>query len=244
VTRPPYFRSARWPRGFRLGALLLALWSTAGALGCGATPMPEPPSLDGGRIGPGPVGIVALSEPHNVPIAGAPGAATPGATLRALNLDLDLPAVSATVAPDGSFSSSVLASAGNELRFQAVLEGMRSAPADLLYTSQGGDQLTPSPRLDCLRLTPGFDLDLPASGSARLRIENSCAGAATLASPRFRSGGRFALDTSLPLEIPAGGEGNLDVRLTSPAAEDVLFFDVTQGTQTLRYPIGLFAAQQ
>jgi hypothetical protein len=225
--------------------MLLAL-STAGALGCGpqgATPMPEPPSIDGGRIGPGPLGIVALSEPHLVPIEGAPGAATAGATLRAINLDLDVPVVSATVAADGSFTTSVLASAGNELRFQALLQGGRSAPADFVYTSAGGDQLTPSQRFACLALSPGFDLDLSASGSASLRLENSCAGGVTLASPRLRSGGSFALDPALPLVIPAGGEGSLELRLTSPGAEDVLFLDVTQGTQTLRYPIGLFPAQ-
>jgi hypothetical protein len=224
--------------------LLLVLWSTAGALGCGATPMPEPPSIDGGRIGPAPVGVIALSEPHQVPIAGQPGAVTPGATLRAINLDRDVPVVSATVAADGSFSSSVLASNGDELRLQALLGGMRSAPADFLYTSMGGDQLTPSPRFACLALSPGYDLDVPASGSARLHIENACDGAVTVTNPRFRSGGRFTVDTPLPLDIPAGGEGALDVRLTSPGAEDVLFLDLTQGTQTLRYPVGLFAAQQ
>lgn len=206
--------------------------------------MPEPPSIDGGRIGPGPLGVIALSEPHEVPIAGSAGAATPGATLRALNLDRDVPVTSATVKPDGSFITSVLASTGDELRLQAVLDGMRSTPADYLYTSSGGDQLTPSPRLDCLVLSPGFDLDVPASGSVRLRVDNSCGAAVILTNPRFRSGGRFAVDTSFPVELPAGGEGNLDARLTSPGAEDVLFLDVTQGAQTLRYPIGLFAAQQ
>lgn len=244
MTRPPVLPAACWLRGFRLGALLLTLWSAAGTLGCGATPMPEPPSIDGGLIGPGPMGIIALSEPHQVPIAGQPGAATPGATLRAINLDREVPIVSATVAADGSFSSSVLASNGDELRFQALLGGMRSLPSDFLYTSLGGDQLTPSPRFGCLALSPGFDLDVPASGSARLRIENSCDSAVSLATARFRSGGSFTLDTLLPLDIPAGGKGTLDVRLTAPVAEDVLFVDVTQGTQTLRYPIGLFSEQQ
>jgi hypothetical protein len=206
--------------------------------------MPEPPSIDGGRISPGPLGIIALSEPHELPVAGAPGAATPGATLRALNLDREVPIVSGPVAADGSFNTSLLASSGDELRFQALLAGMRSLPADFLYASAGGDQLVPSSRLDCLALSPGFDLDVPASGSARLRIENSCARTVTLASPRFRSGGRFTLDAALPLEIAAGSEASLDVRVTPAAsgAEDVLFIDVQQGTQPLRYPIGLFAA--
>ena len=65
----------------------------------------------------------------------------------------------------------------------------------------------------------------------------------TVANPRFRSGGRFTLDSSLPIEVPAGGQGSLDL-LASPGAEDVLFLDLTQGAQTLRYPVGLFSAAE
>jgi len=205
--------------------------------------MPEPPSIDGGRIGPGPMDISTLSEPHLVPIAGKPGAATAGSVVRVLNLDLQLPAVSARAAADGSFATSVLASAGNELRFEALSEGRRSAPADFIYTSNAGDQLTPSPRHDCLTLSPGFDLEVPASGVATLRLSNECADAITLATPRFRSAGAFELATPLPLLVAAGGEGQLELRLsaaTPGAAEDVLFLDVTLATRTLRYPIGLF----
>jgi hypothetical protein len=203
--------------------------------------MPEPPSIDGGRIGPGMATISVLSEPHAVPIAGEPGAASAGAVVRVLNLDLALPAVSATAAADGSFAISVLASAGNELRFQAVRQGQRSAPADFLYSSEAGDQLTPSPRHDCLTLSAGFDLDLPPSGAAVLQLRNGCSEPITFDAPRFRSGGAFTLDTPLPLVVPAGGVGELAVRLTADAAEDVLFVDATRATRTLRYPIGLFS---
>jgi hypothetical protein len=204
--------------------------------------MPEPPSIDGGRIGPGLLGISILSEPHAVPIAGQPGAATPGAVVRVLNLDLDLPPVSATAAADGSFETSVLASAGNELRLQALRQGQRSEPADFLYTSDLGDQLTPSPRHDCLTLSPGFDLDIPPNGTTSLQLQNDCSEPITFDTPRFRSGGAFTLDTPLPLSVPAGGAGQLTLRVSAAtgAAEDVLFVDVTRAAQTLRYPIGLF----
>ena len=89
MSRSPHSPSAtRSSRAFRRAALGLALWFAASVVGCGATPMPEPPSLYGDHIGPGPMGISTLSEPHQVRVAGAPGAATPGSTLRALNLDL------------------------------------------------------------------------------------------------------------------------------------------------------------
>jgi len=205
--------------------------------------MPEPPSINGGRIGPGPLGITTLSEPHEVPITGAPGAASAGALVRVLNLDLALPAVSVTAAADGSFETSVLASAGNELRFEALRQGQRSAPADFLYTSDGGDQLSRSPRHGCLTLSPGFDLDVQASGAATLQLQNGCPEPITFASPRFRGGGAFTLDTALPLVIAAGGEGELELRRSAAtgAAEDVLFVDATRAAQTLRYPIGLFS---
>jgi hypothetical protein len=207
--------------------------------------MPEPPSIDGVLIGLAPVAITVLSEPHPVSIAGEPGAATAGAVVRVLNLDLDLPAVTATAATDGSFATSVLASAGNELRFEAVQQDQRSAPADLLYTSEGGDQLSPSPRYDCLSLVPGFDLDVPVSGTASLQLHNGCPEPITFDVPRFRSSGDFTLDTPLPLVVPAGAVGELQLRLTvaTGAAEDVLFVDASRATQTLRYPIGLFRAE-
>jgi hypothetical protein len=205
--------------------------------------MPEPPSLDGGRIGPAPLGITVLTEPHAVSVAGARAAASAGSIVRVLNLDLDLPAVSATAAADGSFQTSVLASAGNELRFEALRDGQRSAPADFLYTSEGGDQLTPSPRYDCLTLSPGFDVEVPPSGVATLQLSNQCSEPLTLAAPSFRSGGRFQLATPLPLVIAPAAAGQLELRVaggTPGAVEDVLFLQTTLGAQTVRYPIGLF----
>jgi hypothetical protein len=207
--------------------------------------MPEPPSLDGGLISPAAVGIIPLSEPRAVPIAGEPGAATPGSVVRVLNLDLDPPSVSASAASDGSFSTTVLASDGNELRFQAVQQGVRSAPVDFIFSSEGGDQLTPSPRHDCITLEPGFDLDV-GSGAATLRIQSSCPDAVRIDSPRFRVGGSFELVTPLPI-IVTNAEATLEFRLANtaaPASEDILFVDVTTGARTLRYPIGLFAAEE
>jgi hypothetical protein len=208
--------------------------------------MPEPPSLDGGLIGLAPVGIVVLSEPRLLPIAGQPGAATPGASVRVIDLDTRDPGVSTTAASDGSFALTVPVRSGDELRLQAQTDSARSEPVDLIYRSvEPVDTLEPSPRHDCVTLDPGFEVAFAGSASRSLRVQNACSGPIVLAAPRFRlDGADFELESVLPLTLPAGSEGRLDLtRLspTPPAREDVLFVDVSLADQVLRYPIGLFA---
>jgi hypothetical protein len=241
VTRRPNTR--RPARSVRCG-LLLAL--VLGLTHCGATPMPEPPSLDGGLIGLAPVGIMILSEPRQLPIGGQPGAATPGAIVRAIDLDTLDPSVSTTAASDGSFTLTVAVRSGDELRLQAQTESGRSAAVDLIYRSvEFVDTLTQSPRHECVTLEPGFELDFADSVSRSLRVRNSCSSPIVLAGPRFRLGtADFELDSSLPITLEAGGEGLLDLRLLSPTPplrEDVLFVDIALADQVLRYPIGLYA---
>jgi hypothetical protein len=209
-----------------------------------ATPMPEPPSLDGGRIALAP-GVVPLSEPHPVAIEGAPGAATPGALVRALDLDDTGPAVTAQAGADGAFTLTLYASDGDELRLQAVSAGVRSEPVDLLHPD--GGSLTPSPRHACVALAPGLELPFSAE-LVELRIENQCSESITLDNPRLRlDNGEFELATALPLSVPAGGEATLAVRrllAPPPAREDVLFVDVDLGGLVIRYPIGLFSPSE
>lgn len=239
--------SLPYPRGLvgRGGALLCAL----GLAACGpqgATPMPEPPSIDGGLIGPDREGISILSEPHPVPLAGSAGAVTPGAQVRVLNLDdAALPAVTSTAAADGSFQLTILATSGDELRVSALLSGQRSAPVDFLYTFELRDVLTQSPRHACVTLQPGFELELGA-GRASVRFDNACAEPIQLAAPRFRTGTDFVLVTELPLVVAAGDSAVLELspRSELPAArEDVWFTDVTLGSSLIRYPVGVFTAE-
>jgi hypothetical protein len=254
--RSALFRYCTNPRGLagRGGALsyVVRAWGFGlGALGlaaCGpqaATPMPEPPSIDGGLIGPDREGISILMEPRPVPLVGSTGAVTPGALVRVLNLDAGSPADTVVAAADGSFQLSVLASNGDELRFSAVLEGRRSAPVDFIYTSDFGDDLTASPRHACVTLQPGLELEL-ASSRASVPFQNACSGPIQLASPRFRTGADFALITALPLVVGAGESGAVELELRNappPAREDVWFTDVTLGSTALRYPIGVFAEE-
>ena len=208
--------------------------------------MPEPPSLDPGLIGLAPVGAVVLSEPRLLPIAGLPGAATPGASVRVLDLDTRDPAVSTTAASDGSFALLVPVRSGDELRLQAQTGGARSEPVDLIYRSvELADTLEPSPRHDCVTLDPGFELAFAGSVSRSLRVQNACSGPIVLSAPRFRlDGADFELESVLPLTLPAGSEGLLDLTLlrpAPPAREDVLFVDISLDGRALRYPIGLYA---
>jgi hypothetical protein len=243
VTRRPNTR--RRARSIRCGLLLTLV---LGLTHCGATPMPEPPSLDGGLIGLAPVGIVVLSEPRLLPIAGLPGAATPGAIVRVLDLDSRDPAVSTTAASDGSFTLTVPVRSGHELRLQAQLESARSAPVDLTYASvELADTLEPSPRYECVTLEPGFELDFAGSVSRSLRVRNSCGSPIVLAAPRFRlDSADFELTTTLPRTLAPGSDALLELTLlsaTPPAREDVLFVDLSLAEQVLRYPISLYAPE-
>jgi hypothetical protein len=208
--------------------------------------MPEPPSLDGSLIGPsllpGPT-INVLSDPEPVRLAGRAGAATPGAQVQVLDLDGAQPPVTATVGADGSFEVTVLASGGDELRFQVRQRGERSVPVDFIYASDTEDLLTPSPRHACVVLQPGFEVEL-AAGRASVRLQNDCPALIQLASPRFRIGADFALLTALPLVVASGEFVALEIELRNPpppAREDIWFVDVTLGSSPLRYPIGVFA---
>ncbi|MEY4548265.1 MAG: hypothetical protein RL685_4460 [Pseudomonadota bacterium] len=236
------------PRGLvcRGGALLCALGLVAcGPQPQGATPMPEPPSIDGSLIGPslapGPISV--LSDPQPVRLAGRAGAATPLAQVQALNLDGAQPPVSVAAGADGSFQLTVLASSGDELRFQVRQGGERSAPVDFIYSYDSGDVLTASPRHACVALLPGFELEL-ATARASVRFQNDCAAPIQLAAPRFRAGADFALLTPLPQVVAAGESLAVELELRNPPPpprEDVWFVDVTLGSTLLRYPIGVFA---
>lgn len=230
--------------------LALAIVCSLAATQCGpqvATPLPEPPSIDGGKIGLDDIGAVtALSEPHPLPIAGAPGAVTGGSIVRVLNLDEANAAVSAQADADGAFEITVMVSDGDELRFQAVQNGERSEPVDFIHGSiTGPDALTPSPRHPCVVLQPGLELRYDELGPLPLRVLNDCAEPLSLGAPRFRlDDGEFALDSELPLVVPPSSEATLDISLLElppPLREDVLFIDSSVGGETIRYPIGLYA---
>ncbi len=230
------------PFALRLPRALASSLALAAAA-CGpqvATPLPEPPSLDGRTITTG--DIVPVVNNDSRTFSATPGAATPGATVRVLNLDRTTPAVATTVNADGSFTVSVPASLGEELRVEAINEAGRSAPIDFIYAQP---TLLPSPRHACISLTPGPFVPFVAAGSSTLVIQNDCDEAVLLSGARTRLGSaEFPVPTNIPTEIPAGETASIELTFTRTntnfsAAEDVLFIDLQVGTLSIRYPIGV-----
>ena len=225
--------------------------------GCGpgaATPMPEPPSLvDLSRVGPPTVGAEAQGtngEAHE--IDGAPGAVPGNAVVRITNLDSTDTAYSTTALSDGRFTIQVPVVFGNELRLEWLLGGERSAPVDALFSKDQHTpplpfRLQPSARFDCVSLKPGFELDFGTAGTGALFVEiaNQCSSDLSIDSQTLRRMlPDFSTQTALPLTIAVGTSANLDVgysRIDAAGAEDTLFFNLTQGGTTIRYPVTLSA---
>jgi hypothetical protein len=213
--------------------------------------MPEPPAFDGSRIGPVVPDVRLFVEPHPVVVKGQPGAVTPGSLVRALNLDAVEPAVQVSSARDGSFQLTLLANVGDEVRFEAVAGGLRSAPIDVIVSQvDSEDAFEPSPRHDCVELEPGYQVPLASSGRAQWIIRNTCDDVLSLGTPRFRltttGTGELTLVTALPLAVPPGESASLELTSAPGAtlpADQVLFIDVSLAERLIRYPFGVYPVE-
>lgn len=220
---------------------------TLGACGPGAaTPMPEPPTLRLGRIGPPATGVVLNGEGRD--LYGSPGAGPAGALVSVTNLDRMDPSYVSSVQPDGSFSLTVPVKNGEELRFDWLRGAERGKPQDALFFADDLPlppviHLEPSARFECLTLTPGFALDFARTSTGSVVIQSRCPEPVLLDMPRTRLGiPEVQLQTPLPLTIGVGESATLEIAFTPGPTqrEEVLFFNVTEGAQTIRYPITLF----
>jgi len=232
--------------------LLLATSWFVLAGGCGpgvATPMPEPPSVIDPTLLGAPEIAPTVASPGFVDIAGRPGAAPPNATVRVTNLDgQDVP-YSTTAFPDGHFLVSVAAADGNELRFEWLSADKRSAPSDVLFVQPGlsSFSLQPSPRFDCVELSPGFVLDFAttAADALLLQIKNQCASDLGIGMLTLRRGlPDFAPLSDAAGTFPPGSVATITVSHSAAsvsAAEDTLFVPLSQGDTVIRYPITLSA---
>lgn len=252
----PHSLPSFWRRSCSALASSVALLAGAWLLGaCGpgvATPMPEPPAaafdLGGINRDPSPV-TTELGSVDAGYILGGVNTVPPGATVRITNLDTTNTVAATTADARGAFNAVVFANNGQELRFEWVKDGQRSAPADAIVERPDPAvmvlRVTPAPRLSCLKLTPGFVLNFSGNGTATLSVENGCASGVTLQNPRTRTNlGDFAVTSAFPRSIPAGESASVDVTFTRAAAglrEEVLLVDVVQDATTFRYPITLRA---
>jgi hypothetical protein len=228
------------------------VWLLASACGPGvATPMPEPPTVfDLTAVGQ-PSGLVAAAgkEPDSKTIHVFEDRLPAHSTVRVTNLDRMDPTVAVDV-PEGRGTDLIVSVIdGEELRFEAVTGELRSEPADAIFVLDdplsGAFHLAPAERFACLKLEPGYRLDITGATRATLSLENGCASPLTLDNPRSRLAlPDFTLDTAPPIEVAAAASTELTVDF-APAApgvrEDVLFIDVTLDGTTLRYPFTLRA---
>jgi len=211
-----------------------------------ATPMPEPPAIDVGGVTGREYAATAGDNgaEASVTFETGPGATTAGARVRATNLDGTAPVSNSFARADGSFSVTALAARGDTLRLQAVLDGVRGPPVDIVY--MGANSFSAVTRPDCLDLAPGLWLTFEDGEPTQdVTLSSTCTGAVSVENPRARlSLADFALETSLPVTLDPGGEATLRVRFEPTSAgerEDVLFFDaIGADAEVIRYPVTVF----
>lgn len=237
-----------------LAMLATSLWFAGGCGPGAATPMPEPPAfaptpLDITLVGPPHTVIVPTAEGTAQELDGEPGAAPGSAEVRVTNLDGTDEAYATTAFADGHFSITLPVKFGDELRFEWLLGAQRSNPVDALYLqdTNGSFRLQASPRFDCVALKPGFVLDFGAAqnDTLSLQVQNQCPTELSIDSHSLRRNlPDFSCSTATPLTFAPGTSASLDISLarsSNTAVEDTLFFNLTQGGTTIRYPVTLSA---
>jgi|GEM_PF-3170183 hypothetical protein len=238
-----------------LATLATSLWFAGGCGPGAATPMPEPPSfaptspVNITQIGPPNTPVLPTSASATQELDGKPGAAPSNAVVRVTDLDGTDKAYATTAFADGHFSITLPVKFGDELRFEWLLDGQRSEPVDALYLedASGSFRLQPSPRFDCVKLSPGFVLDFGTaqSDTLSLQVQNNCQAGLSIDSHSLRRNlPDFSCSTATPLTFAPGASATLDVSLarsSNTAVEDTLFFNLTQGGTTIRYPVTLSA---
>lgn len=227
---------------------LAACWLTIACGPQGATPVPQPPlgafpldSIATPKVDPDTRNVVVLSSR---PMGSSKGSPVPGGLIRVTDLDSTASPVQTTVDDAGAFSLSLPFALGDELRFEWLLDGQRSTPADAVLTSgPAALALVPSPRFACLGVEPAYFVGFGSATRAELTLTNRCGSAVTVDGPRTRLGlADFALDPALPLTVPGAANAALSFtfeRSTAGIREDVLFVDVTLAGESVRYPITL-----
>jgi hypothetical protein len=173
---------------------------------CLGTPQPDPPNM---VVDPSHLFGYGTDGPPTVLIQGEAGAVQPAdVVLRIYSLDREEPAVDVTPAPDGSFSVEVPGEIGGEFRLQALLDGDRSLPVDVVV--DGVDRVSPAPRplTDCLTVSPEWETTMGPGGEATIRLRNDCAEPVVLSRVAIRTPvSAFAVVSPTTLEaLPVGAE--------------------------------------
>jgi hypothetical protein len=198
--------------------------------------------VDSSRVTTQAVTMIPGMEEASVTVAGEAAAARGSTTVRAMNLDDQALPVATTARSDGSFELTVLAAAMHELRFEMLLTDGRSEPTDLRLSD--AFELTESPRLSCLSVSPGLSLAFEAGQARTVELSNDCDGPLSLAV----AGSRLeVMAYQLVMEIPAVIEPGQTVAISiqaleaaADADENVLFLTATGDAIEARYPLTLY----
>jgi len=235
------------PAVAHLSRTLIALLAVSFLCACSLRPQPEPPPAQ-----PDVVPTLLSADPASPAamtggsLSGAPGAVSPGATLRAYNLDTSQPPSETIAAPDGSFEMPLDMLPGDEVRLQATLGGARSNPLDVVIGESAG---VPSPASRpfavCLTAVDEFSFGVLPQGSDVERsvvLSNDCAFGITLSAIEMRRpiAGLGVVTDALPIVLAAGSSYAWTVRVQVPPGtsgiEDVLIVEV-DAPQRDRRPI-------
>lgn len=203
------------------------------AIGCGVSPQPEPPSITSSGIS------ITQGADGTVALAGEQGAVRPGGgSISALDLSAIAPAVSATVADDGSFSLELAGMPDDSFRLQASRGGSLSHPVDVTAAEPGGGlaELVTGPLDTCLSLADYVDFGRVVVGSVetnRIDMRNECDADVTVTSvvPLLGDGDFLPITGMPPIVIPSGASRSFVVTFapSEPGpAEEVI--DVELGT--------------
>jgi len=235
------------------------------ASACVGTPTPEPP--DGFPVPellPTPGGdmifaresidVVSFSDPPSAPLVGGPGSVTPNSRVWIVNLDnaASVP-LEIRARADGSFGTMVRGTPGERLRIVSRLDSQHSLPLDAQFMQTENRMLRvvalPAPELSCLQITPVAEITrVVADGQStneRFELVNRCDQPVSIDEARLRFGDQGFRLTAPPESIPVDGRASLEVSFDGhdDAREhaDIVLLDVTSGTDTGRYALGVWS---
>lgn len=198
---------------------------TLALVGCVATPIPDPPSLDMLFVTPTSVGPA-------VEIAGLAGTVEPRAIVAGVNLDATDPFARAAANAGGAFSLTVLGFPGDVVRLHVEVDGARSEPID--FVAAGGTPAPLVPPLEgCLDVVSATAIGDVAVGSTRtitIPISNACGAAVTIDPIALRAPAAGLSVRTAALTIPDGSNANLEIDVAPTAAgaiEEVVLLNVT-----------------
>jgi hypothetical protein len=223
--------------------ILLAVGLAWGLCACGpgaATPMPEPPSIDVNKVGGGEE-VSNLASPTPIRLTGQAGAAPPNATVRVTNLDETSDPVATSSDAEGRFAIDIVASPGDELRFEARTSDWEAEPSDARVKDDLSG-VTAVERPGCLALAEGYTLDVIASEPAAVELTNHCAESVTIQNARMRDGQRGLSVVAGDLVLLPEETGELDVQVATASTvrvDDILFFDAVIAGEVVRFPVSV-----